>query len=59
MKYFGMNFSIANTMLIPASFIATLGSVLLHLTKTYVAPFMLLLVLAIIGLILNVNTKRP
>jgi OFA family oxalate/formate antiporter-like MFS transporter len=59
MKYFGMNFSIANTMLVPASFIATLGSILLSLTKTYVAPFALLLVLAVIGLILNVNTKHP
>jgi OFA family oxalate/formate antiporter-like MFS transporter len=58
-KYFGMNFSIANTMLIPASFIATLGSVLLSTTKTYITPFVLLLVLAGIGLILNVNTKRP
>jgi OFA family oxalate/formate antiporter-like MFS transporter len=59
MKYFGMNFSIANTMLVPASFIATVGSVLLSLTKTYAAPFTLLLGLAITGLILNLNIKRP
>jgi OFA family oxalate/formate antiporter-like MFS transporter len=59
MKHFGMNFSIANTMLVPASFVATLGSVLLSLTKTYIAPFALLLVLVVIGLILNVKTKRP
>jgi OFA family oxalate/formate antiporter-like MFS transporter len=59
MKYFGMNFSIANTMLVPASFIATLGSVLLSITKTYVAPFVLLLGLALVGLTLNLNIKRP
>jgi OFA family oxalate/formate antiporter-like MFS transporter len=59
MKYFGMNFSIANTMLVPASFIATLSSVLLSMTKTYIAPFALLLILAVVGLVMNVNTKRP
>jgi OFA family oxalate/formate antiporter-like MFS transporter len=59
MKYFGMNFSIANTMLIPASFIAALGSVLLSMTKTYAAPFVMLLGLALAGLALNLNIKRP
>jgi OFA family oxalate/formate antiporter-like MFS transporter len=59
MRYFGMNFSIANTMLVPASFIATLGSVLLSMTKTYAAPFTLLLGLAVVGLMLNLNIKRP
>jgi OFA family oxalate/formate antiporter-like MFS transporter len=59
MKYFGMNFSIANTMLVPASFISALGSVLLSMTKTYAAPFTLLLGLAVIGLILNVSLKHP
>jgi OFA family oxalate/formate antiporter-like MFS transporter len=58
-KYFGMNFSIANTMLVPASFIATLGSVLQSMTKTYAAPFTLLLGLAVVSLILNLNIKRP
>jgi OFA family oxalate/formate antiporter-like MFS transporter len=58
MKYFGMNFSIANTMLVPASFIATLGSILLSITKTYVAPFSMLLGLALVGLALNLSIKR-
>jgi OFA family oxalate/formate antiporter-like MFS transporter len=59
MKYFGMNFSIANTILVPASFIATLGSVLLSITKTYVAPFTMLFGLALIGLVLNLRIKCP
>jgi OFA family oxalate/formate antiporter-like MFS transporter len=59
MKYFGVNFSIANTSIVPVSFIATLGSVLLTMTKTYAAPFTLLLGLAVTGLILNLNIKRP
>jgi OFA family oxalate/formate antiporter-like MFS transporter len=59
MKYFSMNFGIANMMLVPASFIAALGSVLLSMTKTYAAPFTLLLGLAVVGLILNVNLKKP
>jgi OFA family oxalate/formate antiporter-like MFS transporter len=59
MKYFGMNFGIANTMLVPASFIATLGSVLLSITRSYVAPFAMLLGLALAGLALNLSIKRP
>jgi OFA family oxalate/formate antiporter-like MFS transporter len=59
MKCFGMNFSIANTMLVPASFIATLASVLLSMTKSYAVPFAMLLGLALIGLVLNLNIRRP
>jgi hypothetical protein len=46
-------------MLVPASFIAAFGSVLLSMTQTYAAPFALLLGLAVVGLILNCNIKRP
>jgi hypothetical protein len=36
-----------------------LGSVLLSMTKTYAAPFAILLGLALAGLALNLSIKRP
>lgn len=58
-KYFAMNFSVANMMLIPASFIATLSNSLVASTGGYVAPSVLLLALAVIGLALNFSIRRP
>jgi OFA family oxalate/formate antiporter-like MFS transporter len=58
-KFFAMNFSIANIMLVPASFTATLASTLLASTGSYVAPFVMLVGLSLVGLVLNLNIKRP
>ena len=58
-KHFAMNFSIANTMLIPASFAATLGSSLVSSTNGYIAPFLMLLAFALIGFGLNLSIRRP
>ena len=57
--HFAMNFSIANTMLIPASFTATLASALAGSTGSYVAPFLMLIAFAVVGLALNLSVKRP
>ena len=58
-KYFSLNFSIMNFNLMGASFIATAASLLLTSSGGYVAPFLLLLVLAAVALGLNVSIKRP
>lgn len=58
-KYFSLNFSIANTMLIPASFTATLAGALITGTGSYIAPIILLIALAIMSLLLNLSIKRP
>lgn len=58
-RHFAMNFSIANTMLIPASFTATLASTLVSTTGSYVPPFLMLIAFAVVGLGLNLSVKRP
>ena len=58
-KHFATNFSIMNCNLICASFMATACSSLLGSFGSYVAPFMLLLTLAVAALILNLSLKRP
>jgi len=58
-KNFASNFSITNSHLIPASFIATASSSLIVSTGGYVAPFALLLGLSVFALILNFSIKRP
>ena len=58
-KYFSLNFSVMNFNLTGASFIATAASVLLGSTGGYVAPFLLLLVLALAALLLNLSVRRP
>lgn len=59
MKYFPTNFSIINLMIIPCSFMATLSSKLLMSTGSYVAPFILLLVLTLVALLLNLSIRKP
>lgn len=59
LKYFPTNFSIANMMLIPASFSATLASTLLMNTGSYTAPFIMLFAFACVALILNLSIRRP
>jgi len=58
-KYFAMNFSIANTSLIPASFTATIASALVASTGSYLAPFIMLTAFACIGLVLNLSIRTP
>lgn len=58
-KCFSSNYSLANTMLIPASFVSTLASVLLTVTGSYIAPFVMLLAFAVIALGLNLSIRKP
>lgn len=58
-KYFSTNYSITNFNLIVASFIATFSNSLLISTNSYVAPFILLLILAVGAMGLNLSIKRP
>lgn len=58
-KHFSTNYSITNFNLIVASFIATFSNTLLISTGSYVAPFILLLILAVSAMGLNLSIKRP
>ena len=58
-KYFSVNYSLTNFNLIVAAFIASLSNSLLISTGGYVAPFILLLALAIAALGLNFSVRRP
>ncbi len=58
-KHFSTNYSITNFNLIVASFIATFSNSLLITTGSYVAPFILLLILAVGAMGLNISIKRP
>jgi len=58
-KYFAINFSISNMMLIPASFTATLAGILLTATGSYVIPCTILVVFAVASLLLCLSIKRP
>ena len=58
-KHFSTNYSITNFNLIVASFIATFSNSLLISTGSYVAPFILLLILAVSAMGLNLSIKRP
>lgn len=56
---FPMNFSVAFSILIPASFAATLAGSLVVRTGSYTAPFLMLLGFAIVSLILGASIKKP
>lgn len=58
-KHFSVNFSIMNFNLMGASLLATLSSMLLTSTGSYVAPFALLLALSGVALVLNFSVKKP
>jgi len=58
-KHFASNLGITNFNLMCASFIATACSALLTSTGGYIAPFVLLLVLAAAALVLNISIKKP
>ncbi len=58
-KYFSTNYSIINFNLIVASFIATFANTLLINSGSYIAPFAMLLILAVGALALNFSIKKP
>lgn len=58
-KHFASNFSVMNCNLICASFMATACSSLIGAFGSYIAPFILLLTLAVLALLLNLSIKRP
>lgn len=58
-KHFPTNFSIMNFNLMCASFVATACSTLLTASGSYIAPFVLLLVLSCVTIILNLTLKKP
>ncbi|MBE6748624.1 MAG: OFA family MFS transporter [Ruminococcaceae bacterium] len=58
-KHFSTNYSLTNFNLIVASFIATFSNSLLISTGSYIAPFILLLILAVGAMGLNLSIKRP
>jgi OFA family oxalate/formate antiporter-like MFS transporter len=58
-KNFPMNFSVTNTILIPASFTATLAGSMVASTGSYVIPFIMLIAFAVVSLLLNLSIKRP
>lgn len=58
-KHFASNFGAMNCNLIGASFIATACNSLLASTGGYIAPFALLLALAVVALGLNLSIRRP
>ena len=58
-KSFATNYSIMNFNLIFASFFATFSSTLLTNTGSYVAPFIMLLILSVLALGLNFSIRKP
>lgn len=58
-KYYGMNFGIANTMLIPASFSATLAGALVTSTGSFITPGIILFCSAVASLLLCLSIRRP
>lgn len=58
-KHFASNLGVMNFNLMVASFIATACSALLTSTQNFIAPYILLLTLALISLALNFTIKKP
>jgi OFA family oxalate/formate antiporter-like MFS transporter len=58
-KNFAANFSIANTILIPASFSATLVSRIFEFSGSFVLPFIVLTCVAVVSLLLNFTIRKP
>ncbi len=56
---YSLNLSIVTSALIPASFTATISSVLLGRSGSYVSTFVMLICCGVLALVLNVNIKRP
>ena len=57
-KNFALNFSVMNTMLIPASFVAPIIGVILGSTGSYVPVFIMMFFFALGALALNISLKK-
>ena len=58
-KNFRTNYSLANMILIPASFSATLAGSLLTSTGSFVVPIIMLVGFAVVALGLNISIRKP
>ena len=58
-KHFAVNYSITNFNLIGAAFIAKASNGLFVSTGAYVAPFVMLLAMAVVALGLNITVRKP
>lgn len=58
-KNFPLNFSIANSFLIPTSFVATLAGSLVTKTGSFASTLVMLLVFSVLALGFNLSIKRP
>ncbi|MCI1966033.1 MAG: MFS transporter [Oscillospiraceae bacterium] len=58
-KHFAVNYGVANLMLIPSSFTATLAGSLVTSTGSYTMPCVILLVFSMAAMLLCVSIKRP
>ena len=56
---FPINYSVSNTKMLLSSFAATLASVLLTASGSYIAPFLMLLGFAITAFLLNFLIRKP
>jgi len=56
---FGLNFSIANSFLVPTSFVATLAGSFVTKTGSFNSTFIMLLIFSICALAFNLSIKRP
>lgn len=57
-KNFSLNFSIMNLLLIPASFVATLGGSLVTATGSYIPIFLILVGFNLVGLVINLSIRK-
>ncbi|MFP3154717.1 MFS transporter [Lachnospiraceae bacterium ZAX-1] len=57
-KHFASNFGIANTMLVPASFSATISGMIVNTTGSFIGVFIMLLCFAVVGLMINLSLKK-
>ena len=58
-KHFAVNFSLALSVLIPASFAATAAGSMVSNTGSYVTSFLMLIGFALLSLILGAGIKKP
>lgn len=59
LRHFSSNYSFSNLMIFPASFGATLASVLLERSGGYTAPLILLAAFSALALCINLTIRRP
>lgn len=57
-KNFALNFSLANTTLIFASFSSTIAGSMITASKSYISTFVMLICFAVVGLFINFSIKK-